>query len=187
MQEINSKSGLEMVGRIDTKTYLTEELQSSVEDWSTLSDEEKLSCIREHEPESSESVYNVTTELFHEYLVRNLDPDVTENANLDATWMALGTDSASGTDVTDTDLNNRVFKKEITDHADNGTELLASTFVSSTEANNETLSEIGIYTDDPANLSDDAVFLINHATFSDVVKDSDRTITFDVTLTFSDT
>jgi len=187
MQEINSNNGLEMAGRIDRKTYLTTELQSSAENWDTLSDEEKLQHIREQEPESTETVYNVTTERLHEYLVANLDPDVTENANLNAVWMALGTDSATGTDVTDTDLNNRVFKKEITDHADNGTELLSSTFVSSTEANGETLNEIGLYTGDPANLSDPGVFLINHATFSDVVKDSDRTITFDVTLTFSDT
>jgi len=187
MQEINSNNGLEMAGRIDRKTYLTTELQSSAENWDTLSDEEKLQHIREQEPDSTETVYNVTTERFHEYLVANLDPDVTENANLNAEWMALGTDSATGTDVTDTDLNNRVFKKEITDHADNGTELLSSTFVSSTEANGETLNEIGLYTGDPANLSDPGVFLINHATFSDVVKDSDRTITFDVTLTFSDT
>jgi len=180
-------SGLDLTGRIERKTYNTENLRSAHDNWDTLSDEEKLLYIRNESPETEETVYNVTTERFHEYLVDNLDPDVTTNDNLDAVWMALGTDSATGTDVTDTDLNNRVFKKEITDHADNGTELLSSTFVSSTEANGETLNEIGLYTGDPANLSDPGVFLINHATFSDVVKDSDRTITFDVTLTFSDT
>jgi len=101
--------------------------------------------------------------------------------------MALGTDSATGTGVTDTDLNTRVFEKSVTDHADNGTELLASTFISSTEANGNTLNEIGLFTGDPNNLSSSDVFMINHATFSDVVKDDERTITFDVTLTFSDT
>lgn len=180
-------SGLDLTGRIERKTYSTEDLRDSHDNWDTLTDAEKLSLIRETSPDTEETVYNVTTQRFHEYLVDNLDPDITTNANLEAVWMALGDDSATGTDVTDTDLNNRVFKKEITDHADNGTELLSSTFVSSTEANGETLNEIGLYTGDPANLSDDAVFLINHATFSDVVKDSDRTITFDVTLTFEDT
>ena len=185
MTEINS--GLTMTGRIERKTYSTEALQNEYPEWDSFSDEKKLSVIRDTSPENSESVYNVTTERFHEYLVDNLDPDVTTDANLEATWMALGTDSATGTAVTDTDLNNRVFEKQVTDHADNGTELLASTFISSTEANGETLNEIGLYTGDPNNLSSSGVFLINHATFSDVTKDEQRTITFDVTLTFSDT
>lgn len=185
MAEINS--GLTMTGQIERKTYSTEALQSEYPDWDSFSDEEKLAAMRDTSPEDSESVFNVTTERFHEYLVDNLDPQVTTDDNLDANWMALGTDSASGTAVTDTDLNTRVFEKQVTDHADNGTELLASTFISSTEANGNTLNEIGLYTGDPANLASSSVFLINHATFSDVVKDDQRTITFDVTLTFSDT
>lgn len=180
-------SGLNLTGRIERKTYDTDELRAQYDEWDSLSDEMKLALLRGEDPDTVEEVYNVTTERFHEYLVDNLDPQVTTNANLDAAFAGLGTDSASGTSTTDTDLNTRVFDKEVTDHADNGNELLASTFVSSTEANGETLNEIGLYTGDPANLSQDGVFLINHATFSDVVKDSDRTITFDVTLTFSDT
>lgn len=174
-------------GRIERKTYDTTELREDNEDWDTLSDDEKLTRIREADALDEEEVYNVTTERFHEYLVDNLHPGVTTDANLDAAWMALGTDSATGTGVTDTDLNTRVFEKSVTDHADNGTELLASTFISSTEANGNTLNEIGLFTGDPNNLSSSDVFMINHATFSDVVKDDERTITFDVTLTFSDT
>jgi len=184
MDEINSGMGIN--GRIERNEYSTEQLKQKYDSWESFDDKTKLHLLRGEEPENIDVSYNVTTEEFHEYLVRNIDPDVSTNANLAAEWMALGDDSASGTDVTDTDLNNRIFKKEITDHADNGNELLASTFVSSTEANGETLNEIGLYTGDPANLSDEAVFLINHATFSDVVKDSDRTITFDVILTFTD-
>jgi hypothetical protein len=174
------------VGRIERKTYDTNDLRSKYDDWDSLSDDEKLSLLRESDELSTEEVYNVTTERFHEYLVDNLHPGVTTDANLDAAWMGLGTNSGGGTAVGDTDLNNRVFEKSVTDHADNGTELLASTFISSTEANGNTLNEIGLFTGDPNNLSNSDVFLINHATFSDVVKDNERTITFDVTLTFSD-
>lgn len=174
------------VGRIERKTYDTDYLRGKYGDWDSLSDKEKLSRLRESDELSTEEVYNVTTERFHEYLVDNLDPGVTTDANLDAAWMALGTNSAGGTAVTDTDLNNRVLEKSVTDHSDNGTELLASTFISSTEANGNTLNEIGLFTGDPNNLTNSDVFLINHATFSDVVKDNERTITFDVTLTFSD-
>lgn len=184
-----NEAGLTMTGRIDRKTYSTETLKSEYPEWDSMDDEERLEAIRQVEPEETETSYNVTTTRFHEYLVDNLDPDNTNpEANLGAVWMAIGTDSASGTSVSDTDLNNRVFSKQVTDHADNGTELLASTFVSSTEANvSNALNEIGLYTGDPVNVGNTGVFLINHATFSDVVKDENRTITFDVTLTFSDT
>jgi len=183
-----ASDSLSPTGRIERKTYDLEMLRDQYNDWDSLSDEMKLSLLREFDETSSEEVFNVTTERFHEYLVDNLDPGNTSpEANLEAISMGLGTDSASGTSVTDTDLNNRVFEKAVTDHSDNGNELLASTFISSTEANGETLNEIGLYTGNPNNLStDDNIFLINHATFSDVVKDDQRTITFDMTLTFSD-
>jgi len=175
-------------GCIERKTYDVSVLRDEYDDWDSLSDDVKLSLLRDTVSVSSEEVYNVTTDRFHEYMVDNLDPGNTSaEANLGAISMGLGTDSASGTSVTDTDLNNRVFEKEVTDHADNGKELLASTFISSTEANGETLNEIGLYTGNPNNLSSDPnIFLINHATFSDVVKDNQRTITFDISLSFSD-
>jgi hypothetical protein len=175
-------------GCIERKTYDVSVLRDEYDDWDSLSDDVKLSLLRDTMYVSSEEVYNVTTNRFHEYMVDNLDPGNTSaEANLEAISMGLGTDSASGTSPTDTDLNNRVFEKAVTDHADNGAELLASTFISSTEANGETLNEIGLYTGNPNNLSSDPnIFLINHATFSDVVKDNQRTITFDISLSFSD-
>jgi len=87
-------------GRIERKTYDTTELREDNEDWDTLSDDEKLTRIREADALDEEEVYNVTTERFHEYLVDNLHPGVTTDANLDAAWMGLGTDSATGTGVT---------------------------------------------------------------------------------------
>jgi hypothetical protein len=178
---------LSPVGRIERKEYYTDDLREAFPAWDELSDSEKLDCIRQVDEDSVEEVFNVTTSRFHEYLVDNLNPeDDSTGSNIDAEFMALGVDSASGTDVQDTDLNDRVFEKSVTDHVDNGNELLASTFISSTEANNNTLNEIGLFTGNPNNLGNSNVFLINHATFSDVVKDNERTITFDVTLSFSD-
>ena len=179
------KDTLTFTGEIEQKSYSTDKLISQFDNWNSLSDTEKLDKLRSVESDDSETVFNVTTTNFHEYLVDSLDPSQTRN--LDVQYVALGTDSGSGTSVSDTSLNNEVFTKQITDETDNGTELLTSTFVASDEANGETLNEIGVYTGDPANSdSDNDIFLINHATFSDVVKDSNRTITFDVTLTFSD-
>jgi len=43
-----------------------------------------------------------------------------------------------------------------------------------------------MFSGDPSNLTDADVFLINHATFPTVTKDNSKTVTFDVTLQFSD-
>ena len=187
MDSRNTNSGLTLTGRIERKTHDVATLEDSVESWGTLSDKEKLEAARSVEPADSDVVYNVTTELLHQYFVDNLDPDNNSTeADVSVGWLALGTDSASGTDVTDTDLNSRTFEKPVTDVADNGAELLASTFIDSTEGNGNDFVELGLFTDDPANAGDPEVFLMNHATFSTVTKDNTKTVTFDVTLQFSD-
>jgi hypothetical protein len=127
------------------------------------------------------------TDSLHEYFVDNLDPDNTNTeANVSAGFLGLGTDAGSGTATSDTDLNNRTFEEPVTDVADNGKELLASTFLDSTEGNGNDFDELGLFSGDPANLENAEVFLINHATFAAVTKDSTKTVTFDVTLSFSD-
>jgi len=79
-----------------------------------------------------------------------------------------------------------VYAEPVTDVADNGKSLLASTFIDSTEANGNTLDELGLFSGDPASSSNPEVFLMNHATFSPVTKDNSKTVTFDVTLQFAD-
>lgn len=188
MEQRKTSGKLRLSGRIDRKIYNTDELRNRFDDWDEKSDSEKLSLVRDVEPSDSETVYNVTTDALHEYFVDNLDPDQTSSAaNVSASWFALGDDASSGTSTADTDLNNRLFEKTVTDHADNGKNLLASTFLDSTEGNGNTYDELGLYSGDPASLGDADKFLINHATFSDVVKDSTKTVTFDITLTFADT
>lgn len=187
MESRKTESGFSIRGRIDTRVHDVSDLREQVDNWDELSDEEKMQATREVEPEYEDTVYNVTTDRLHEYFVDNLDraQSATED-NLSAEYLGLGTDAASGTATTDTDLNNRTYSETITDVADNGKELLASTFLDSTEGNGNDFDELGLFTGDPANLANEEVFLMNHATFSTVTKDNTKTVTFDVTLTFSD-
>lgn len=187
MEHKQTNSRLSISGRIDAKVHNLDDLREQVDSWETLSKDEKLALTRDVSPEYEETVHNVTTDALHEYFVDNLDRSQTSaKSNLSADWMGLGNDATSGTATTDTDLNNRIYEETVTDHADQDKDLLASTFVDSTEANGFTLDEIGLFTGDPNNLGNADVFLINHATFSDVTKDNTKTVTFDVTLSFSD-
>lgn len=190
MESTQTKSKFGVTGRIERKTHEVEGLTSKHDDWEQMSKEEKLAASREVEPSDSETVYNVTTNSLHEYFVDNLDPNQNSTEdNVEIDFIGLGTDAASGTSETDTDLNNRVFEETVTDITDNGEELLTSTFVDSTEANgggSQPIDEVGLFTGDPGNLSNTEVFLVNHATFSTVTKDNSKTVTFDVTLQFND-
>jgi len=187
MEYRSTNSSATITGRIEKQVHDVSDLRDDHDNRGEMSRSEKLAATRETEPVEEETVYNVTTDRFHEYFVDNLDPGNTSaEANLSADWVGLGTDGGSGTATSDTDLNNRVFSESVTDHADNNKDLLCSTFVDSTEANGNTLDELGLFTGDPANLANADVFLINHTTFSAVTKDNSKTVTFDVTLTFSD-
>jgi hypothetical protein len=188
MQHRNTRTPASIVGRIDAAVHDIDALRAATsEPWQSLSDSEKLALTRQVDPVDEDTVRNVTTDGLHEYFVDNLDPDQTGDAtNLTASHLGLGTDGGSGTATTDTDLNNRVFSTSVTDHADNDNELLASTFLDSTQANGHDLDELGLYTGDPANLTDNDVLLLNHASFTQVTKDNSKTVTFDVTLQFSD-
>jgi len=187
MEARNTNSGLRLQGRIDTRVHDEDDLREAADDYDSLSKREKMELARDVEPEYEDTVYNVTTDLLHEYFVDNLDPDNTGvEANVGATWLGLGTNGGGGTTTSDTDLNTRTYEETVTDVADNGKDLLASTFLDSNEGNNNTFDELGLFTGDPANLANAEVFLVNHATFATVTKDNTKTVTFDVTLTFSD-
>jgi hypothetical protein len=187
MEYRNTDSNLRLKGRIDTKVHDEAHLREAVDDYDSLSKKEKMELARDVEPVYEDTVYNVTTDSLHEYFVDNLDPGQTSaKDNVSAEWLGLGTNGSGGTATSDTDLNTRTYEETVTDVADNGKDLLASTFLDSTEANGNDFDELGLFTGDPANLADADVFLINHATFSTVTKDNTKTVTFDVTLTFSD-
>lgn len=187
MEHRNTNSGFGAVGVIETQIHDVSDLKDEYPNWDEMSKSEKLEATRSVEPVETDVSYNVTTDQLHQYFVRNLDPDLTGTAdNVSATHFALGTDGGTATATSDTDLNNRAYSEAVTDHADNGKELLASTFMDSSEGNGPTYDELGLFTGDPANLANSDVFLVNHSTFSAVTKDDTKTVTFDVSLTFSD-
>lgn len=187
MDQRTTASGFRMKGRIDRLTHDVQTFRERFPSWDEMSESEKLAASRQVEPIDRETVYNVTTDALHEYFVDNLDPGQTDAAaNVEIAWLGLGTNASGGTATSDEDLNTRTYEETVTDVADNGKDVLASTFLDSTEGNGNNFDEIGLFTGDPANLDQDEVFLINHATFSDVTKDNSKTVTFDVTLTFGD-
>lgn len=187
MQSETTTSTLRLSGRIDTTVHSEADLRARSSEYDSLTKEEKMELARSVEPEYEETVYNVTTDALHEYFVDNLDPGNTNpEANITASWLGLGVNGADDTATSDTDLNTRNYEETVTDVGDNGKDLLASTFVDSSEGNGNTFDEIGLFSGDPANLSQSDVFLLNHATFAGVTKDNTKTVTFDVTLTFSD-
>jgi len=187
MKGRNADSKLRLEGRIDTKVHDEETLRNEVENYDSLSKKEKMKLTRSVEPEYEDTVYNVTTDALHEYFVDNLDPDNDSvEADVGVGWLGLGTNGGGGTSTSDTDLNSRVYEETVTDVADNGKDLLASTFLDSTEGNGNTFDELGLFTEDPSDLTPAESFMLNHATFASVQKDNSKTVTFDVTLSFSD-
>jgi hypothetical protein len=194
---------IQIEGRIDARLHDPETLREEIPEWDDLDDREKYLATTEYDDllergavdgldehelvlaqldlEATDEfvVFNTTCVGLHEILVDNLDP--TQTSDEEAAYLSLGDDGALGTASGDTALNNEVFRKAVTDHADQGTTLLASTFVDSTEANGYTLDELGLFTSDTGGTN----VLLNHSTFASVTKDNTKTVTFDVTLSFS--
>ena len=165
---------ISITGRIDTKAYSAETLPDN---WDELSDKDKLKATRELEPVEEHTDYNTTVFGMHEYFAINLDP--TQTLEEDVTHLAIGDDDTAPSETNDT-LNNEVFRKEVTDYSQTDNELLASTFIESDEANGETFREVGLFAG-----PDTADRMWNHSTIASIEKDNTRTITIDVTLTFT--
>ena len=166
-------NGLSISGKIETKTYNEESLPSG---WDEMSDKEKLSVLNGAEPDEEQTDYNTTVFGMHEYFAQELDPNQDEDE--DVTHLAFGDDDTEP-DVTNDTLSNEVFRKEVTEYSQNDNELLASTFIDTDEGNGETFREVGLFAG-----PDEADVMWNHSTISAIQKDSSRTITIDVTLSF---
>jgi len=139
---------------------------------------ERIEALLAVEPPTPdvEKTTNTTVDALHEYFVDELDPSQT--VDLEASHLAVGTDGATGTNTGDTSLNNEVYRTSITDSIDNGKDLLSSTFLDSSEANGNTIDEVGLFS------SDTGGTMLNHATITAITKDSSKTATIDVTLEF---
>ena len=163
-----------ITGRIETNEYTHDQLP---ECWQSMSDSERLKYLQDVDPVASDTTYNTTVAGMHEYFAINLDP--TQTLQEEITHLALGDDDSTPA-TSDDSLNNEVFRKATTDNSQNQNNLTASTFIDYTEANGNTIREVGLFAG-----PDTSDRMWNHAVVSDIVKDSDRTITVDITLTFS--
>lgn len=187
MNNILRNNYLSVSGIIEQKSFDVNSVKSYYPNWDKMTNNEKMSKIKKINPDDSQKVHNITTSNLHNYLVRNLDRDNNNpDSNISISWVGLGTGASMGTSVSDTDLNNRVYQQEVTDIIANGSEITSSTFIDSESANNETINEISLFTGNPENIQQDEVFMLNHATFNDIVKDNKKALTFDVTLVFGD-
>ena len=171
---------INITGRIDTKAYSAETLPDN---WDELSDKEKLEATRDLEADEEHTDYNTTVFGMHEYFAINLDP--TQTLEEDVTYLAIGDDDTAPSVGNDA-LNNEVFRKEVTDYSQTDNELLASTFIESDEANDETFREVGLFAGGEEPGDDEFPDRMwNHSTIASIEKDNTRTITIDVTLTFT--
>ena len=171
---------INITGRIDTKAYSAETLPDN---WDELSNKDKLEATRNLEPDEENTDYNTTVLGMHEYFAINLDP--TQTLEEDVTHLAIGDDDTTSSDTNNT-LNNEVFRKSVTDYSQTDNELLASTFIESDEANDETFREVGLFAGGEEPGDDEFPDRMwNHSTIASIEKDNTRTITIDVTLTFA--
>lgn len=136
----------------------------------------KRELAKRTEPDREQHHSNTTVDGLHKYIVDNLDPS--QSVNKTASHLAVGkgtSQPASG----DTSLNNEVTRVQTTDDSDNGTTLFTSTFLDTTEANGNTLEEVGLFT------AASGGTMLNHALISSITKDDETTATIDVSLTFN--
>lgn len=144
--------------------------------WDGLSRENKLWLTRALEPVHVEQVHNTAVQGLLEYLVDNLDKD--QSINKDASHLAVGTDDTTPAS-SNSSLNNEVFRGAVTSTTDQLSTLKTSTLIDTSEANGNTLKEVGLFT------ASSGGTLLNHAIISDVVKTDAKAVTIDVSLTFS--
>ena len=134
--------------------------------------------LADHVPADEEHRHSNTTTIgLFEYIVDNLHEAT--DVNESATHLAVGTstDEPSSGDV---ELGDEVARTELTDSSNNGSSLLATGFLDTSEANGNVLTEIGLVTSDVSG-SD---ILLNHSAISEINKTDETTATIDVTLTF---
>lgn len=192
---VNSESGIDssicISGTITTSVYDNEDIHKNIPNWEKLSNSEKVKALKTHSNLETKSftTHNVTTVGLHEYLARNLNPRSTNpEDNVTATHAGIGDGGANGAISSDTNLNNLLLSKEVSDSLSQNGILTTTLLIGASELNGKTLDEIGIATGDLNNVStDDTTFLLNHASFTPIEKDNTNSITFTVELEFTNT
>lgn len=153
-----------------------DDLRREVDDWDSLSKQEKLEASRDVDPMETIEDHNTTVDGLNEYIVDNLDPS--QSVNEDASHLEVGSDGNTTPTTSDTGMNTSVGTFSVTSDSDNGKDLFTSTFLDTSQANGNTLAECGLTT------ASSGGTLLNHSTFTDFNKTSSNTFTLDVTLSF---
>jgi hypothetical protein len=157
------------------RTHDIQTLQDEWPNWDEYRKPRKRSLAAQT-PASTVSISrNTTVDGLHESIVDLLDPNQT--VSLSASELALG-DGAASPASANTRLNNEVIRIPVTDSADRGTSLFTSTFLDTSEANGQTLEEIGLVTQPSGGT------LLNHSLIDTIDKNDETTATIDVTLSF---
>lgn len=173
-------------GEITANVYDNSRLKQETNQWQSLSQDKKIELLTSQSPLKTRHSCNVTTVDLHEYIVRDLHPDKTSPADsITASHAGIGDDAGSGVVSSNTNLNNLLVSKEILDHVANGTTLTTTFLLESSEANGKAIDEIGIASGDLNKISNNNdVFLLNHASFTEIQKNNKNSITFTIELTF---
>lgn len=180
MSDIEVESEVATEGRIVVSSYDVDELREKYDDWDQKSKEEKLELVQGEEPLEEVESENTAVDGQHEVIVDNLDPS--QDASITASHVAIGVDNTSPSS-SDASLNDEKYRTDITSSTDEGTSLATSTFIDGTEANGHTFVEGGLVTGSAS----ENWKLLNHSTFNSVVKDSSKSLTIDVDLTYTAT
>lgn len=171
---------LQCTGTVRVAMYDSSEYYALAKMWREMRPMHQLELTQHLDPIESHESTNTTCVGLHEWLVDSLNGATAPPTK--PSGIALGRDGTTVPTSSDTSLNDHVETIDITQFADEGTQVRVTAFVGEDEANvdvanGETISEMGIYAGSR---------LLNHSTFStDYEKDDTKTMTVEGVLSFS--
>lgn len=177
---------VESAGQVRVAMYDAKACQALHPHWEALTKQEKLAFVRvatetgSLRPVATSTDTNTTCTGLHQFTVDALDASQPTPSSPD--FLALGRDGTSPKSETDTVMDDHVDDVLVTSFTDEGSQVRITTFVDEGEANvdvdaGETLSECGLVAPDG---------LHNHSALStNYAKDNTKTLTIEVTLSFS--
>ncbi|MFD1515122.1 hypothetical protein [Halomarina rubra] len=145
-------------------------IREHVPEWDELDDRARLEALRTVPPEHVDRSRNTTCVGLHEWIVNGLSgqsvPELSE--------VAIGTGTTAA--EADTALASEVARTVVATVEPNAPSVFVAAFFGSEEANGVDITEAGVYAGD---------WLLNHATFGAKSKDSQNTLTIEISLTFN--
>lgn len=177
-ERIGEKAGLDIDGVVELRTWSAATLRTEIEDWPRLSDAEKAQALREAELNRYRTS-NIALNGLLEYIPASLAPG--ESVSATVSHLGLGT-GTTDPDPSNTALNEEVYRIGVGEADTDGTDLLVSTFLSQTEANGYTITEVGLV----GGRSESAP-LLTHAvldTADQIEKNTDMVVTINYVLSF---